>query len=344
VDGTNMPMQVMDLTRLRNYAGTTMQLSADSTYAGGVGSLAVSKVHTLGINPDSGYLYLAGTRSETTPGSPNPAVGLHIVDVRNPASPTFAGAYTGDDYTHETQVITYQGPDLAWRGREIALNSNGKQGGRTDTFSIVDVTNKSAPAQIAAKTYANARYIHQGWITEDHKYFFQNDELDETGGVTGGRTRTHLWDIRDLDNPIYKGFYDHTTASIDHNLYVKGNYLYETNYTTGLRILKIGDLASSSPSQWLTEVAYYDTYQPNDGSTFSGAWNNYPFFPSGNVAISDINGGLFVVRPQLPADGPIGHSLKKDPFGGSNTAPLPEPGTAAMLAGLLAAAGMRRRR
>ena len=43
-------MQVMDLTKLRNYAGTTMTLAADSVYTG------VTKIHTLQINKDTGYL------------------------------------------------------------------------------------------------------------------------------------------------------------------------------------------------------------------------------------------------------------------------------------------------
>jgi hypothetical protein len=35
-------------------------------------------------------------------------------------------------------------------------------------------------------------------------------------------------------------------------------------------------------------------YSANDGATFNGAWNNYPFFKSGNIVVSDINNGLFV--------------------------------------------------
>lgn len=341
VDGTSHRLQVVDLTQVRSYAGTTLTLNAGSYTGTGTGSLSITRVHTAAINPQSGFLYLAGTRSETSSGSTNPAVGLHMVDVRNPASPTFAGFYTGDDYTHETQVVTYHGPDTQYAGREIAFNSNGKQGSRTDTVSIVDVTNKSSPAPISSKTYTNARYIHQGWLTEDHKYFFQNDELDEPG--VAPHTRTHLWDVRDLDNLVYKGFWDNTTVAIDHNLYVKNGFVYETNYTTGLRILKIGNLESSTPSDWLTEVAYYDTYDPNDGATFAGAWNNYPFFPSGNVAVSDINGGLFVLRPNLPGP-PVGNWISKDPFGGTLIARVPEPGSIALLAGSLLALRARRRR
>ena len=143
VDRTSHPLQFVNLTQLRNYAGTTMTLGA-GTYAGvGAGSLNVHQIHTMAINPQSGFLYLAGTNPQGT--TSNPAVGLHIVDVRNPTTPTFAGFFKGDDYTHEAQVVTYTGPDLAYRGHEVAFNFNAKSGSTADTFSIVDVTNHAAP-------------------------------------------------------------------------------------------------------------------------------------------------------------------------------------------------------
>jgi choice-of-anchor B domain-containing protein len=289
VDGTNHPMQVVDLTRLRSYAGTTLTLSADFDYRGPGNTL--SRIHTLAINPSSGFLYAQG--SNTNSG------GLHVIDVRDPAHPTYAGGFALDGYTHESQVVTYTGPDAQYRGREIAFNSNGVLG-QGDRLSILDVTDKSNITRIARATYPDAGYIHQGWLTEDQRYFFQDDELDEQGGITGGITRTQLWDLSDLDNPVYRGHFDHSTTSIDHNLYVKGNFVYETNYTTGLRIFRIGDLSSNDTSAWLTQVAYFDTYPLDDGPTFNGAWNNYPFFPSGNIAVSDIDSGLFVLRAELP--------------------------------------------
>ena len=46
----------------------------------------------------------------------------------------------------------------------------------------------------------------------------------------------------------------------------------------------------------MTETAFFDTYPNHDNSGFNGAWNIYPFFESGNIIISDIEGGLFVVK------------------------------------------------
>jgi choice-of-anchor B domain-containing protein len=331
VDGTSHPLQVVNLAQLRNYSGTTMTLGA-TTFSGS-GTVSINRAHTLAINADTGFLYAAGTNRH--------AGGLYAIDVRNPAAPAYAGGYALDGYTHETQVVTYRGPDAQYRGREIAFNSNGVWE-NNDSLGIVDVTNKSAMTRISRRSYPNAGYIHQGWLTEDQRYFFQNDEFDESNGVTGGRTRTHLWDVSDLDNPVYRGFYDHQTTSVDHNLYVRGNYLYETNYTTGLRVLRIGNLESTNPSDWLTEVAFFDTYPQNDAQTYNGAWNNFPYFDSGNILVSDIDGGLFVLRMNLPENPQYG--VKPPPLHGPVFAPVPEPGSATVFAGALCVLALGRRR
>jgi choice-of-anchor B domain-containing protein len=317
VDGTNHAMQVMDLTRLRTYAGSTMNVAPDSLYTN------VTRIHTLAINPDSGFLYAAGTNLASG--------GLHVIDVRDPANPVAAANWSSDGYTHEAQVITYRGPDAEHVGKELSFSSNGRASSTSDTFTIVDVSNKSNLRRVSSRTYPQSGYIHQGWLTEDQRYYFVNDELDETGNLTGGKVRTHLFDVSDLDAPVYRGFFEQA-GGIDHNLYVKGDLLFQSNYTTGLRVFKIGDLESNNPADWLREIGYYDTYGASDGVTFNGAWNNYPYFPSGNIAISDIDGGLFVVKLD---------SLDPRP---ANLTAVPEPATLTALVATLAAASARRRR
>jgi len=44
------------------------------------------------------------------------------------------------------------------------------------------------------------------------------------------------------------------------------------------------------------EVGYFDTYTPSNSAGFNGAWGVYPFLPSGNILVSDINSGLYVFR------------------------------------------------
>ena len=109
-------------------------------------------------------------------------------------------------------------------------------------------------------------------------------------------TRTLVWDVRDLDQPVLVGHHDSSLASTDHNLYVRGEYVFQANYSSGLRVLRIVDPATAS----LEEVAYFDTYPPHDlAGTGVGAWGVYPFFDEDFVVVSDILLGLFVLRPQL---------------------------------------------
>jgi choice-of-anchor B domain-containing protein len=293
VDGTTHGVQVLDLTRLRSYSGTTLNLTADTVFNG------LTRQHTLAINSMGGVAQTSpdGRRYIYAAGSNLSSGGIRAIDVTNPLAPTSAGGFSADGYTHEMQVVTYTGPDQTYAGREIAFAHN------VDTVTIVDVTNKSAMTQLGRTVQPQRGYVHQGWLTPDQRYMIANDELDERNNLTGGLTSTHFWDVSDLDNPVYKGRYLHATTSVDHNLYIKGDYIFMANYTTGLRVFKIGDLNSSNPNDWMYPVAFFDTYAANDGNSFNGAWNNYPFFPSGNIAVSDINGGLIMLRMNLPTLG-----------------------------------------
>lgn len=132
---------------------------------------------------------------------------------------------------------------------------------------------------------------HQGWFSEDFKYFFVGDELDEIR--TGEKTRILVFDFSDLDNPILHHTYYGTNYAIDHNAYVKGDYLYLANYTAGIRKIDISQIDVSR----MSEVGFFDSYPGNDATNFNGVWSLYPFFESGVIAISDINTGLYLVTP-----------------------------------------------
>jgi hypothetical protein len=74
---------------------------------------------------------------------------------------------------------------------------------------------------------------------------------------------------------------------------VRGNFVFQSNYTAGLRIFELTDL----DQDLLTPVAYFDVFPANNNASFSGTWNNYPFFASGTIPVSHISQGLFLVRP-----------------------------------------------
>jgi len=276
-------MQVFDLTRLRNVVAPPVIFTNDAHYAG------FGNAHNIVINEASGYAYGVGSSANSG--------GLHFIDISNPTSPSIAGGFSADGYTHDAQVVNYIGPDGDHQGKEIAFASN------EDTFTIIDVSDKTDPAQLSRTGYSNSAYTHQGWATEDHRYFLMNDELDEQG--QGHNTRTRIWDIQDLDSPTLIGFYDGPTSAIDHNLYTKGDLAFESNYRAGLRVLDISDIANAN----LSEVGYFDVYPTNDNANFNGTWSNYPYFNSGNIIISSIEGGLFIVHQSVPQPCPAPSAL-----------------------------------
>jgi len=277
-------MQVFDLKRLRDVPAPPVTFTETAHY-GGFGS-----THTLAMNSRTGFAYAAGTR--TCEG------GLHAVDVRTPASPRAAGCFGLDGYTHETQCVVYNGPDTIYRNREICFNSN------EDTLTIVDVTDKLEQVQLSRTGYGGSAYTHQGWLTEDQRFFLVNDEGDET--AFKHPTRTWIWDVSDLDAPLIASTYDGPTASIDHNLYIRGNLVYESNYRSGLRVLDASEIAQGA----LREVGFFDLFPWDDAPGYNGAWSAYPFFASGSVVINGIEQGLFVVRPRATPTGQrVGLSL-----------------------------------
>jgi len=273
----NHGMQVFDLSKLLNVINMPATFSADHVYRGG----SLTQTHNIVINEESGYAYLVG--GTTCSG------GIHMVNISNPLTPVFAGCFSSDGYTHDAQCLNYQGPDSDYTGREICFASN------VDTVTVVDVTDKSNPTMLSRTGYSGSQYTHQGWLTEDQRYFVFDDELDESRDNVN--TRSLVIDFNDLDKPVFKGFHESSGISIDHNQYIVGDYTYQANYTRGLRILKLNDLSQSN----MEEVAYFDTYPENDGLGFPGAWNVYPFFDNGLVMVSDIVRGVFILRPTLPS-------------------------------------------
>jgi choice-of-anchor B domain-containing protein len=118
------------------------------------------------------------------------------------------------------------------------------------------------------------------------------DEFDELN--FGVPTRTHVIDVSDLDTPLHVFAYEAATTAVDHNLYVLGNRVFEANYTSGLRVLEFADLANRE----LMEIAFFDTFPAGEATDFDGAWSVYPYLPSGNIIVSDVSNGLFILSLQ----------------------------------------------
>jgi choice-of-anchor B domain-containing protein len=263
-------MQVFDLRRLRDVANPPVLFEPDLHYTG------IASSHNVIINEETGFAY--------TVDGPTCGGGLYMMDIREPLQPKFVGCSKGGERgTHDSQCVVYQGPDARYRGREICLNSNGAY------FEIMDVTDKSTPVTVSTASSPNAAYIHQGWLTDDQRYFYQDDESDVVAGKVP-TTRTLVWDLTDLEDPILVNEFMGSMPASAHNLYIKDNMVYQANYRYGLHVLDISD--PENP----VEVGYFDTAPTMEGPGFSGAWSTYPFFESGTVIITSLREGVFFLR------------------------------------------------
>ena len=98
-------MQVFDLTKLRNVANAPETFEADTRYTG------FGNAHNIVINEGSGYAYAVGTaRNDLYNG------GAHFIDIQDPKNPIAAGGYGANGYSHDAQVVTYNGPDIDYNG------------------------------------------------------------------------------------------------------------------------------------------------------------------------------------------------------------------------------------
>ncbi|MCB0792675.1 MAG: choice-of-anchor B family protein [Flavobacteriales bacterium] len=306
-------IQVFDLTRLRSVTTPPETFTEDGH------SNAVSNAHNIVIDTTAAMAYAVGSNQCSG--------GLYMFDLSTPTSPVLVGCYSQDGYIHDAQVVDYTGPDTDHQGQVIAFNCHL---GNPDYLSIADVTDPTDPMQIATISWTNPRTGHQGWLSTDQRYFFLGDEGDELNAHNN--TRTHIFDVQDLDQPVHVGYHDGPNASTDHNLYTLGGSIYEANYSSGLQVLDIVDAASAD----LENVAYFDTYPANNNRGYDGAWSTYPFYASGSVIISDQYLGLFIVRPRLSLrlhivlDGAYdqGTGLMRDDLRANGLLPSTEPYTA----------------
>ena len=284
-EASNHGMQIFDLKRLRNVENMPSVFSPDIHYTD------FGRAHNIVINEQTGYAYPVGNQDPGRSFSRDPGHegglfdgGPIFINIQNPTSPVMEGGFSGVGYCHDAQAVIYDGPDSEHIGKEIMIGSDAQH------VDIIDISDKSNPIILSTIVYENTHYVHQGWLTEDHRYFIVGDELDEA--ADGINTRSIVLDFTDLDNPILHHDYYGPTLAIDHNGYIVGDRFYLASYKAGLREIDISQIESKQ----MTEIGFFDSYPQGDGSGFSGAWSVYPFHESKNIIISDIQNGLFVVK------------------------------------------------
>lgn len=234
---------------------------------------------------DEGIAYLAGCNVN--------GGGVLFVDVKsNPGNPALVGRgpniYAHDVYTRNDTMYT---SDI--------------YAGEIGFYNIKD---KSNPI-LLNKQLTPFRFTHNTWLSDNSQVIFSTDE--KSNAPIAAYNIADFNNIKELDQ--FRPLKTIGLGVIPHNVHVKDDYLLISYYTDG------GVFVDAARPDNLIEVANYDTYRGADGG-FNGAWGVYPFLPSGNILISDINTGLWVVKPNLQRacylEGVVTDSITGQPIAG----------------------------
>ena len=259
-------IQVIDLSEIDRGVVSLLRTVTDA---------GLRSAHNIFVNEDSGFAYVLGANIFRG--------GLLAVDLSNPANPRLEPVNWAIAYVHDVQVTTYKTGRN--KGREIAFAFTGALG-----LHIIDITDKANPITLAHLKYKNATYGHSGSLSANGRFLYVNDELDERSNRDTDRMTTYVIRVGDLERPVLTDTIAWDTPAIDHNSMIQGDRMYISAYQGGLRVVDI----TNPRRPWAR--GYFDTHPEAEGATFNGAWGVYAGFPSGNVIVSDIQRGLFVIR------------------------------------------------
>lgn len=232
-----------------------------------------NRAHNIYIDGD--YLYAVGT--EVVP------EGVVILDISNPLSPSLVanvdfdlllnGINTaGDYYVHDMNVVN-----------DIAYCSHGYLG----EFIAWDFSDFASINMLGS--YVTGNYTHSSWNTEDGQYAYVAEEVP-----FGKPMRIiDLLDAAGNIDMVQLGTFSHSIDagnSTAHNVFVKQDTLFVSNYHDGVKLYDISD--PTDP----TILGYYDTYPTVGYTSLEGAWGVYPYFSSGCIIASDISTGLYALK------------------------------------------------
>ncbi len=226
----------------------------------------ILRAHNVFVDSSEAKLYACGIRTGN-----GASKSLGIFSLTDPTDPLLLSYYTTADGIPNVH-------DMYVRNDTAYLNC-GNSG--MYVYNFDDFANPDLLGQM--NNYPQNGYNHSGWLDQTGAYYYL---ADENHGLD-----IKTVDICDKDEIFVTNFFDAdatSSSSIVHNLLIRCNLLYASYYYEGLQVFDISD-----PDN-VQRVAFYDTYPQADGSSYKGAWGVYPFLPSGNILVSDMQNGLFV--------------------------------------------------
>ena len=246
-------LQIVDLSPL-----PSPSLPVYTYNGGGTTPAVLNTIHALQVDEAKGFLYLYGS---------NLVSGRACVfDLnQNPTAPVYKGYYNPVGYAHDGYVNN----ETMYVGHIYA-----------GLVSIVDMTNKTGANNQIGVTLATPistplAFSHNTWRYGNT--LFTTDERPNSSLAS--------YDISDLSNITLLDQIQSNPGSNSyvHNTYIRNGYAITSWYVDGFTIVDV-----SRPAN-MVQVGNYDTYT-NTGTGFNGAWGVYPYLPSGNILVSNING------------------------------------------------------
>ncbi len=256
-DEGNSSLQIIDYSNLPT--SVSVVYDADSL---------IRRSHNIFIDTTSAKLYSLSNATNST------YQAMAIIDLSNPVNPTFVGSYNNFGGTVVSHVH-----DAFIRNDTAYLNCGG------DGFFVMDFSNTASPQYLGGMTtYLQQGYNHSGWLNAVGDYYYMADE--------NHNSPMKVVSVADLnDIKVLNTFTAGATHnfSIPHNQIVHDNKLFVAHYYDGLQVYDLSNPLTPNRTH------FYDTYLDAARNRYEGAWGVYPFLPSGNILISDMQSGLFVL-------------------------------------------------
>jgi choice-of-anchor B domain-containing protein len=225
----------------------------------------LGRAHNIFIDSAAARIYACGVRRPGLSGF----INLQIIDISSPVNPVVLNEYNSIPYVHDIYVEN-----------NIAYANCG-----TDGFFTVDFTDATNPTILGSMTtYEQQGYNHSGWLDRNGQYYYMADET--------WNSDLKVVDVSNFDDMSVSATFnaDQNLTTVPHNLIVRCDLLYVSYYYEGVQIFDISD--PNAP----TRSYYYDTSTRPNTTNYEGAWGVYPFLPSGNILVSDMQNGLFVLE------------------------------------------------
>jgi hypothetical protein len=236
-------------------------------------------VHNVWIEGD--YVYAAVDAAD-------PTGGLRIVDIRNPANPVVAASfYGGSSFVHDVYVRDGLAFVSHWDAGLLILDvGNGIAGGSPED-----------PREVG-RVVTEGGQTHNAWYWPAAGYVFVGEEDFGAPGVM------HVVDASDLASPVEVARFG-VPGSTPHNFWLDeaSEVLYLAWYENGIRALDVsGSLAGALEGQG-RELGGFLYGGPGNCGNAAGTCTWAPQLLNGLVYLSDLNTGLWVLRPELGAVG-----------------------------------------